>query len=64
MLKEFAEIFPVLLVGMAIGCMLMAILHRLAPRLRSKLRLNDSNAAPEKFPPAKVVPINRREVRR
>jgi hypothetical protein len=61
MLKEFAAIFPILLAGMAIGCMLMAVLQRHSPKIRD---MQDSNAAPKKFPPVKVVAIDRREVRR
>jgi len=58
MLKEFAAVFPVLLAGMAIGCMLMAVLQRHASR-----RSQDRDAS-EKRPPTKVVPLSRREVSR
>ena len=59
MLKEFADVFPILLAGMAIGCMLMAVLQRHASR-----RSQDHDASGEKRPPAKVAPIFRREVSR
>jgi hypothetical protein len=59
MLKEFADVFPILLAGMAIGCMLMAVLQRHASR-----RSQDRDDAGEKRPPTKVVPISRREVSR
>jgi hypothetical protein len=62
MMHELADIFPVLLAGMAIGCMLMAVLQRHVPRIRRSVE--DGNASSAKFPPVKVVPIDKREVRR